>query len=81
MRKTPISDNDLSIVRGNRVAIRKPDGHIDIAAYARIAHRQRDAAVVSAVREAAHSIAALLSAIWGVLGRLGRIRSNAPLRN
>ena len=77
MSKNVKPANDLAIVSD---AVRNPDGSLDIATYARIAHRERDAAVASAVREAAHGIAALPSAIWRVLGRLGRIRSNAPLR-
>jgi len=80
MGKTSRSDNDLSIVRGGRNAIRNPDGHINIGAYARIAHRERDAAVASAMRETARSIRALSAAIWRVLSRSGRIRLNAPLR-
>jgi len=78
MGKTSSSDKDLSIVRGG--AIRNPDGHINIAAYARIAHRERDAAVASAMRETARSVRALAAAIWRVLSRAGRIRLNAPLR-
>ena len=70
-----------SWVQGVEGAIRNPDGHINIAAYARIAHRERDAAVVAAMRETAHSIRALSVAIWRVLSRSGRIRLNAPLRN
>jgi hypothetical protein len=65
-------------------ALRHPDGSPDIAAYGRIAHRERDAAVVAAVQDTARSLRAMASAIsralrWS-LGRSGRIRSNAPLR-
>jgi hypothetical protein len=73
MDKNSKPANDLAIVSGSR-------DHIDIAAYARIAHRERDAAIASAVRKAAHSVRALSAAIWRALGRSGRIRSNAPLR-
>ena len=62
-------------------ALRHPDGSPDIAAYGRIAHRERDAAILSAVQEAASSLRAMLSAILRVLGRSGRIRSDAPLRS
>ena len=61
-------------------ALRHPDGSPDITAYGRIAHHQRDAAIASAAREAAHSVRAIVSAVWRVLGRSGRIRSSAPLR-
>jgi len=61
-------------------ALRHPDGSPDIAAYGRIAHRERDAAVLAAVRDTARSLRAMWSAITRVAGRSGRIRSNAPLR-
>ncbi|CAN7485956.1 hypothetical protein LJR220_004401 [Bradyrhizobium sp. LjRoot220] len=61
-------------------ALRHPDGSPDIAAYRKIAHRERDVAIASAVRETARSVRAMALAIWRVLGRSGRIRSNAPLR-
>ena len=70
-----------SWAQGVEGALRHPDGSPDIAAYGRIAHRQRDAAIVSAMRKAAHSIRALASAIWRILGQQGRVRSNAPLRS
>ena len=81
MPKTPWLDNDLTILSGSPDAIRNPDGHLNIAAYARIAHRERDAAVALAMRKAAHGIGTLSATIWRVLGRLGRIRLNAPLRS
>ena len=62
-------------------ALHHPDGSPDIAAYGRIAHRERDAAILSAVQEAASSLRAMSSAIWRVLGRSERIRSNMPLRS
>ena len=62
-------------------ALRHPDGRPDIAAYGRIAHRERNAAILAAVQEAASSLRAMPSAIWRVLGRSGRIRSDAPLRS
>ena len=61
-------------------ALRHPDGSADIAAYGRIAHRERDAAVLAALQDAARSVRAMSSALWRVLARSGRIRSNAPLR-
>jgi len=80
MGKNSKPANDLAIVSDSRDTLRNPDGHIDIAAYARIAHRERDAAIHSAVKETARSIRAISSAIWRALSRLGRIRSNAPFR-
>lgn len=74
-------DGPASWVQRVEGALRHPDGSLDIAAYGRIAHRERDAAILSAVQEAGHSVRAMLSAIWRVLGRSGRIRSNAPLRS
>ena len=62
-------------------ALHHPDGSPDITAYGRIAHRERDAAILFAVQEAASSLRAMLSAILRVLGRSGRIRSNVPLRS
>jgi len=62
-------------------ALRHPDGSPDIVAYGRIAHRERNAAILAAVQEAASSLRAMPSAIWRVLGRSGRIRSDAPLRS
>jgi hypothetical protein len=63
-------------------ALRHPDGSPDIAAYGRIAHRERDAAILAAMQDAARSLRAMASAIWRVVGgRSGRIRSNAPLRS
>ena len=61
-------------------ALRHPDGSPDIAAYRRIAHHERDAAILAAVQDTARSIRATWSAISRVVGRSGRIRSNAPLR-
>ena len=72
--------NGLAIVSGSRTGLRHPDGSIDIAAYARIAHRDRDAAIASTVRKAARTIRAIASAVWRALGRPGRTGLNAPLR-
>jgi len=60
--------------------LRHPDGRPDIAAYGRIAHRERDAAVLSAVRDTVRSLRAMSLAVSRALSRPGRIRSNAPLR-
>ena len=66
-------------------ALRHPDGSPDIAAYGRIAHRERDAAILATVQDTARSLRAMWSAISRALGRSwgrsGRIRSNAPLRS
>ena len=61
-------------------ALRHPDGSPDIAAYRKIAHRERDAAILAAVQDTARALRATWSVISRVLGRSGRIRSNAPLR-
>lgn len=57
-----------------------PDGSPNIAAYGKIAHRERAAAIASALSGAARNIRAMSSAIWRALGRPGRIRMNTPLR-
>ena len=69
-----------SWVQGVEGVLRHPDGTPDIAAYGRIAHRERDAAILSAVQDTARSLRATWSAISRGVGRSGRIRSNAPLR-
>ena len=63
-------------------ALRHPDGSPDIAAYGRIAHRERDAAVVAAVQDTARSLRRdVVGDLACLVGRRsGRIRSNAPLR-
>ena len=76
-------------LQGVEGALRHPDGSPDIAAYGRIAHRERDAAILAAVQDTARSLRAMWSAISRALrrslgrslGRSGRIRSNAPLRS
>ena len=62
-------------------ALRHPDGSPNIAAYGRIAHHERDAAILAALQDTARSLRAMASAISRVVGRSGRIRSNAPLRS
>jgi hypothetical protein len=69
-----------SWVRAIEGALRHPDGSPDIAAYGRIAHHERDAAILAAVQDTARSLRVMWSAISRVVGRSGRIRSNAPLR-
>jgi len=71
-------DGPVSWGQGVEGALRHPDGSPDIAAYRKIAQRERDAAIVAAVQDTARSLAAMAS--WRALGRSGRIRSNAPLR-
>jgi hypothetical protein len=61
-------------------ALRHPDGRPDIAAYGRIAHRERDAAILAAAQDTARSLRVMWSAISRIVGRSGRIRSNAPIR-
>lgn len=57
-----------------------PDGSPNIAAYAKIAHRERAAAIASALRDVMRSVRAMPYAIWRTLGRQGRIRLNTPLQ-
>ncbi len=52
--------------QGVEGALRHPDGSPDIAAYGRIAHRERDAAILAAVQDTARSLRAMWSAIFGV---------------
>ena len=57
--------------------LRHPDGSPDIAAYSKIAHQERAAAIVSAVRETMRILLAMPSVVGRALGRPGRIRVNA----
>ena len=56
----------LQPAHGLEGTLRHPDGSPDIAAYGRIAHRKRDAAVVAAVQDAARILRAMASAISGI---------------
>jgi hypothetical protein len=68
----------ISRERGVEGALRHPDGSPDIAAYGRIAHRERAAAIASAVMEITRSIRAMPSAIRGVLIRRGAFGRTRP---
>jgi hypothetical protein len=52
-------------------ALRSPDGSPDIAAYRRIAHRERDAAILAAVQDTGRSLRAVF---WAGRGASGRMR-------
>jgi hypothetical protein len=65
---------------GRPAQLRHPDGSPDIAAYGRIAHHEREAAIVSAVRETMRILLAAPSIVARALGRSGRIQLNAPPR-
>ena len=80
MRKNSNTANGLAIVTESRNTFRNPDGSANIAAYARIAHHNRDAAIAAAVRKATRSLRRVALAAWRALGGAGRIRLNAPLR-
>ena len=67
-------------VQGLEGTLRHPDGSPDIAAYSKIAHHQREAAIVSAVRDIMRILLAMPSAVGSALGRSGRIQLNAPPR-
>ena len=51
---------------------RHPDGSVDIAAYAKIAHRERAAAIVSLVRETIRMVRGMLSVIRAPLAPVGK---------
>lgn len=56
--------------------LRHPDGSLDIAAYAKLAHRERAAAVASSVREAVRMVREMM---WGVRVSLApTVRSGPP---
>jgi hypothetical protein len=63
---------------GRPAQLRHPDGSPDIAAYGRIAHREREVAIASAVRETMRILLAIPSVVGRALGRPGRIQLNAP---
>ena len=56
--------------------LRHPDGSVDIAAYARIAHRERAAALASAARAAIGMVREMLS---GIRARLAPVESPTRL--
>jgi hypothetical protein len=64
---------------GRPAQLRHPDGSPDIAAYSRIAHRERAAAIASVVRETLRILLATPSIVARALGWSGRIQLNAPL--
>ena len=55
--------------------LRRPDGSFDIAAYAKLAHRARAAAIASAVRNVILTVRSVLSAIGT---RLSPVASSGP---
>jgi len=60
--------------------LRHPDGSPDIAAYSKIAHHEREAAIVSAVGETIRILLAIPSVVGRAVRWSGRIQLNAPPR-
>ena len=60
--------------RGARIegVLRHPDGSVDIAAYAKLAHRERAAAIASSARAAIRMVREMLSAIRARLAPVAR---------
>ena len=52
--------------------LRHPDGSVDITAYARIAHRERAAAIASSARATIRMVRGILSVIRARLAPVGR---------
>jgi len=50
-------------VHDSEGVLRHPDGSVDIAAYAKIGHREREAAIASSTRETIRWVRGMLSAI------------------
>lgn len=59
---------------GHRIeeVLRLPDGSVDIAAYAKIAHRERAAAIVSSMRETIGRVRGIFSASGARLAAMVR---------
>jgi len=55
--------------------LRHPDGSVDIAAYARLAHRERAAAIASSAGEAMRTVREMVS---GVRTRLASAATSGP---
>jgi hypothetical protein len=55
--------------------LRHPDGSPDIAAYAKLAHRERAAAVAALAREVIHKVRAMVS---GLRARLAPVARSGP---
>jgi hypothetical protein len=52
--------------------LRYPDGSADIAAYAKLAHRERDAAVAALAREGIRRVREMWSAVWTSVAPIAR---------
>ena len=59
-----LNSNSRSLrVQENEGVLRYPDGSVDIAAYARLAHRERTAAITASTTEAIRRVRAMVSVI------------------
>ena len=61
--------------------LRLPDGSVDIAAYAKIAHRERAAAIVSSMRETIGRARGIFLAAGTRLAAVGRSQSASAKRH
>ena len=52
--------------------LRHPDGSLDIAAYAKLAHRERAAAIASSAREAIRMVREMVSGVRASLAPVAR---------
>jgi hypothetical protein len=64
--------NRHSRVQGTEGVLRHPDGCADIAAYAKLAHRERAAAIADSVRSIGQLLRRTLSAVFAVGGFPGK---------
>lgn len=66
------SNDRLPRVQEIEGVLRYPDGSADIAAYSKLAHRERDAAVAALAREAIRRAREMWSAVWTSLAPIAR---------
>ena len=52
--------------------LRYPDGSVDIAAYAKLAHREREEAIAASARESIRRMREIWSAVWRSVTRIAR---------
>jgi hypothetical protein len=52
--------------------LRYPDGSADIAAYAKLAHRERDAAIAGSARKGIRLVRELWSVVWTSVAPIAR---------
>jgi hypothetical protein len=64
--------NGRSMVHEVDGVLRYPDGSADIATYAKLAHRERDAAVAAVAREGIRRVREMWSAVWTSVAPIAR---------